>query len=319
MFDKNKIEKLRNLKTTRITGKVISKLGNEILEAIENGNELKVIAEKLEQEIGKKISYNYLKQWAWRSRKTNYEETKNKEEKGKCKMKKNVILVANDKGGVGKTTISSLLNLPRQVIINLDSTRKIAEIYPYKEVIDFAEYSKRYGIDSIEEYLDNIIYSDRDKHENIILDTKGGASNEILNDAGNIISYLTHIIVPIKLGDLSEQPSYEFILNLKTLADQYEKKLSWAIVFNEVSPKYLKRNMLKYELGDRLQETVKQIRDYILHDDLKVATFLRKSEAITTREYKKVDIDDLFTENPAAYLPIINEIDRFNKDIQKML
>jgi len=302
MFSKKKIEKIKKLKASKITGKIISILGDEIIEAVKNGSELKAIAEYLEEEIGKPVSYNYLKQWISKAKK-----------KGE-KMERNVILIANDKGGVGKTTISSLLNLPNQVIINLDKTRKISEIFPYKEVVDFEIFKEEHSIGSIEELL-NLLLSEQSKYENIILDTKGGITNELLE----VIPYITHIIIPVKMGSISEIPTYEFIVSLKNYIDKVkEKNLKWAIVFNEVSPKFLEKVGLKYELGENLKAIAKELKEELLKDDLKVATYLKRSEAITTREYKKKDFDELQQENPVAYLAIINELDRFNKDIKKM-
>ena len=314
-FSKEKIEKLKNLPAKRIGGKVVSLLGDEIRQAVEEGGELKTIIEELEREIGKKLSYDYIRQAL---RKKNIDNQKEKQ-KGECEMKKNVILVANDKGGVGKTTISSFLNLPRQVIINLDKSRVISEVFPYKEIIDFEIYKNANGFSDIQEYLDHLLLSPEDKHENIVLDTKGGAIEHVLDEVMSVREYVTHIIVPTKVGDLSETPSYQFIANLKALFDQIGKRVKWALVFNEISSKYLKRNGIRYELGDMLQNTVNQIKEHILGEDLKVATYFRRSEAVVTREITKQDIDEMYKQYPAAYLPIINELNRFNRDIEEML
>jgi cellulose biosynthesis protein BcsQ len=228
----------------------------------------------------------------------------------KQKKKKTFILIANDKGGVGKTTLATLLNLPNSLILNLDRTREITDIYPYKTIVDFGKVEEEEGVE-LEDFL--AILKEDENFENIIIDTKGGINEDLIK----ILPYIDSIIVPIKVGATSENPSYDFIIQLNSLVEELDKDIYWAIVYNEISPKFLKKVGLgKYKLLDEFEKTEKALKDDILGDKLKVITYFKRSEAITTREKEQEDIKELMKKNFGAYLVVKKEIDRLNKDLK---
>jgi cellulose biosynthesis protein BcsQ len=203
--------------------------------------------------------------------------------------------------------------LPNSVIVNIDSTRIIKNIFPYKNIVDFYELKKAENID-LEDYIVSLI--EKSPFENIIIDTKGGLSE----DLKLILKYVTAIVVPVKVGDLSEEASYEFIFAIKNYLDTIGRKVNWAIVYNEISPKFLKKiGVKKYDFVDLIKDSIDFLKEEILKDDLKVVTYLKRSESITTREIVKKDIDDLLKENFTAYLPIKEEVERLNKDLKVIL
>jgi cellulose biosynthesis protein BcsQ len=227
---------------------------------------------------------------------------------------KKFILLANDKGGVGKTTLATLLNLPNSLILNLDKTREIADIYPYKKIVDFGKVEEEEGVE-LEDFL--AILKEDENFDNIIIDTKGGITEDLLK----ILPYIDVVIVPIKVGTTSEQPSYEFIVQLNSLLEEFGKdNINWAIVYNEISPKFLKKVGLgKFELLDEFKKMENSLKEDVLGDKLKAVTYFKRSEAVTTREREKQDIDVLMKKNFGAYLVVKKEIDRLNKELEKVI
>jgi len=305
IFPNEKINKLKSL--SKIKNKdVFEVLGEEIKNSV-NLIPSKKIYNFLKEEFNDKYtpSYQAFNQYL--------NEFLEKEEALKTKEKR-FILLANDKGGVGKTTLATLLNLPNSLILNLDRTREISDIYPYKKIVDFGRVEQEEGIE-LEDFLG--ILAEDDNFNNIIIDTKGGITEDLIK----ILPYVDSIIIPIKIGTTSEKPSYEFILQLKNYIEELNNKnVKWGIVYNEISPKFLKKVGLgKYELADEYKNMEKILRNEVLGDALKVVTYFKRSEAIITREKEKEDIDSLMKKNFGAYLVVKKEIDRLNTELKKVI
>ena len=286
-----------------------------IKKAKEEGASYNTILEKVNDAF--KIQYTlpaFIKALKRIEKENEYTATLEKEEKTLPLKKKKFILLANDKGGVGKTTLATLLNLPNSLILNLDKTREIANIYPYKKIVDFGKVEEEEGIE-LEDFL--AILKEDESFDNIIIDTKGGITEDLLK----ILPYIDVVIVPIKVGTTSEQPSYEFIVQLNSLLEESGKdNVNWAIVYNEISPKFLKKVGLgKYELLDEFKKMENVLKNEVLGNKLKVVTYFKRSEAIITREREKQDIDALMKKNFGAYLVVKKEIDRLNKELEKVI
>jgi len=285
-------------------------LGKDIVELLNKGIQLKLLSNKLSEELDTKISYDYLSHWIKKLRNKDKNITEKTSQIDNNQKKKTFILIANDKGGVGKTTLTTLLNLPNSLILNLDKTREIADIYPYKTIVDFSKVEEEEGIE-LEDFL--AILKEDENFENIIIDTKGGINEDLIT----ILPYIDSIIVPIKVGATSENPSYDFIIQLNSLVEELDKDIYWAIVYNEISPKFLKKvGFGKYKLLDEFEKTEKALKDDVLGDKLKVITYFKRSEAVTTREKEQEDIKELMKKNFGAYLVVKKEIDRLNKDLK---
>ena len=323
-FEK-KLEELKNLPS--VTNKVLFPVLIDEIEELKNKNlSLREIYFYIKEKLPTyKVSYDSFRkfykehQMKFNNKSDINIDKKNKDNKEnkkgeKMKKEKKFILLANDKGGVGKTTLATLLNLPNSLILNLDKTREIAHIYPYKRIADFGIIEKMENID-LEDYL--YLLNDRDDIEYVIIDTKGGITEDLVK----VLPYVDSVIVPIKIGSLSEEPSYGFIVELKAALDSLNSKnVKWAIVYNDISPKFLKKTGLaKYELLDEFKEMEKALKNEVLGDNLKTVTYFKRSEAIITREKEKKDIDELMKKNFGAYLPIKNEIERLNKELSKAI
>ncbi|WP_456470019.1 hypothetical protein [Caminibacter sp.] len=321
-------DKLKIIKKLKNSSDIYKVLEEEIKEAILNKTKMPLIKIAIEEAIGKELSLQSLKNFVAQNKKRWIEENKkgekmeniydNMEEIDKITqndkeddMKKRFILLANDKGGVGKTTLATLIDLPKSLILNLDLSREIADIYPYKKIVDFGKVKEEENIE-LEDFLE--LLSQSKEFKNIIIDTKGGITEDLLK----VLPYIDTVIIPIKVGTTSEKPSYEFIMELKTYIDELnKKKVNWAIVYNEISPKFLQKSGIgKFELIDDLKENAKLLKKEVLGKRLKAVTYFKRSEAIATREMKKKDIEELLKENFGAYLVIKNEIKRLNKDLE---
>lgn len=306
MFAKSKIKNLRKIKAKKITSKVISLLGDEILKALEEGSELKSIADYLSEEIGKPISYGSLRGWISKIK---------KEEKNMIPAKKNIILVANEKGGVGKTTISSLIELPNSIIINLDKERNISKIFPYREIIDFEllKQENESGIETIDEIID-VLTDEESIYENIIIDTKGNLSGEWVN----IMNKVDYVITPVEVGTLSEDATFDFVEILNDYFDEIGTSPKITIVVNKITNEWLKRESDKYVFNEKMEETIEKFKS-ILKEKLGTITYFKYSNAIKTRETKKIDIKEMIQVSPVAYITLKREIKRLNDDLKKMI
>ena len=305
-FIKNK-SSLNSLEIFRI-------LEDEIKDAIINKKiKIPLLKEILEEELEKEVSIHSLKKFIAQNKTKWTEELRGKklQAKKENRKNKNFILIANDKGGVGKTTLATLLELPNSLILNLDKTREISHIYPYKKIADFGIIEKMENID-IEDYLQ--LLQNTDDIEYIIIDTKGGITEDLIK----VLPYVDSVIIPIKVGSLSEEPSYGFIVELKSALDNLNNKNpKWAIVYNDVSPKFLKKvGIAKYELLDEFKDMEKVLKNEVLGEQLKAVTYFKRSEAIITRERERKDIDELMKNNFGAYLPIKNEVKRLNNELE---
>ncbi len=314
-IDDSKKELIKNIKKSSDIYKILE---DEIKDVVLNKKmKMTFIVTMLSKELNRNLSLSSLKKFVASNKQKWLKEKQNKEMKNmsiKKEHKKKFILFANDKGGVGKTTLATLLNLPDSLILNLDRTREIADIYPYKKIVDFGKVETEENIE-LEYFLE--ILNEDNSFQNIIIDTKGGITEDLIK----ILPYIDSVIIPIKVGSTSEKPSYEFILQLKDyLSELNDKDVKWAIVYNEISPKFLKKNDFgKYELADEYKNMEKLLKKELLGNKLKTLTYFKRSEAITTREKEKKDINELMKTNFGAYLVVKKEIERFNKEIEKTL
>ena len=317
-IEEKKKEILKDLNTSMDVYRFLEK---EIKNAIiENKLKMPIIINILSKELNKNLSLDTLKRFVAENKKRWLKERRIEEMKKVTKTKefpkkeKKFILFANDKGGVGKTTLATLLNLPNSLILNLDKTREIEDIYPFKTIVDYGKVEEEENIE-LEDFME--ILNQDDSFQNIIIDTKGGITESLIK----IIPYVNSVVIPIKVGAVSEKPSYEFIVNLKNYLDELNNNdVSWGIVYNEISPKFLKKTGIgKYELLDDFKEIEKQLKENILGDLLKVITYFKRSEAITTREKEGKDVEELMKKNFGAYLVIKKEIERLNNELKPVL
>lgn len=216
-------------------------------------------------------------------------------------MKANVIAIVNFKGGVGKSTIANLLELPKKLILNLDDAQN-AEVINTEDTYNFQTLKEDYGVGSIKEAIDSAIESGR---ENIILDTPGEIGNFI-----EILSYIDYFIVPFTAGDRSTDTTLRSIEVIDTiLDDEQTRKDKWCIILN----KFIAEKQEK-ELDELFVEAKK-----ILKDKLKSTSKLKFSQVVPTIEKTRENIKELSKQNPIAYTVFRKRIKEMNKDIEEFV
>ena len=220
----------------------------------------------------------------------------NKEDKKMENLKK--VAIINFKGGVGKSTIANLLDLPNKVVMNLDTQN--AKNSNYSDTINYLELKEQYGV-SVNESLE--ILKEEGK-EWIVFDTPGSISEELLE----IIDEIDYIIVPFTKGNRSKETTIDSIKSILEIIDN--DKIKFALVFN------------MYQDEKNLEEELKPVESEVkklLGDKYKCSAALKFSKAVSTMEKTKKSIDELDLTNRIAYKAFKKRVKKMNEILQKCL
>jgi cellulose biosynthesis protein BcsQ len=210
-------------------------------------------------------------------------------------------IILSPKGGVGKSTIANLMDLPNKVVINLDLAQDAREVNN-NETYNFFDLKEEYGIDSIEEAIKGAFKSGK---ENVILDTPGEIDNYL-----DVLSDIDYFIVPFTPANRSIKTTLTTIKTINSILNRIEnRKDTWCLVLN----RFLSDNDLK-EFDDVYNETKN-----ILGDRLVCKTHLKTSQVIPSMERKKMSIQELIKENPIAYGVFQTRAEELNNDIKQFI
>jgi len=293
IFSEDKIKKLK--KEYKIKNKdIFNILGSELIEVVTaNLIPAKKIYDILKEELGNKynVSYQAFNQYLNDVLKKETKELKKLE-----KIKK--VAIINFKGGVGKSTIANLLDLPNKVVVNLDTQN--AKNANYSDTVNYLELKSEYGV-NVKEAID--ILKEEGK-EWIVFDTPGSITEELLE----IIDDIDYIITPFTKGNRSKETTIDSIKSILDVMDN--DKVKFALVLNM----FQDENDLEEELKP-IENEVKKI----LNDKYNCAAVLKFSKAVSTMEKTKKSIEELDLTNKIAYKAFKKRIKDMNEKLRSCL
>ena len=300
MFNKEKIEELKKIKQELgklSTTQVINILGEDIIELVNKGTTLKLLSNKLSEKLDTKISYEYLSQWIKKMRNNMEKNTKSEEEKIKIDNQK-IVAIVNFKGGVGKSTIANLLDLPNKVVVNLDTQN--AKNSNYSDTLNYLELKQEYGI-NINETIELL---KEEGKEWIVFDTPGNISEELLE----VIDKIDYVIVPFTKGKRSRETTIDSINSLVEIMDN--DNVRFALILNMYQD--------EKDIDEELRPIEEEARE-ILQDKLKCGIGLKFSKAVSTIEKEQKSIDELDLTNKIAYKAFKKRVNEMNKQLKECL
>jgi len=296
----SKIEELKPLPS--ISNKALFSILIDEIEELKNKNlSLREIYFYLKEKLPNyKVSYDAFRKFYNEKFKILKEEkvlkdNNSKEEKMK-KLKK--VAIINFKGGVGKSTIANLLDLPNKVVINLDAQN--AKNSNYSDTINYLELKDEYGI-NVQEAME--LLKDEGK-EWIVFDTPGSITQELLE----IIDDIDYVIIPFTKGNRSKETTLDSIKSLLEVMDN--DKVRFALILNMYQD--------ESDIEEELEPIEKEVKK-MLKDKYSCSATLKFSKAVSTMEKTKKSIDELDLTNKIAYKAFKKRVKEMNEKLKKCL
>jgi len=236
-------------------------------------------------------------------------------------MKNKRIMVLNQKGGVGKSTLSYIIgefinNEKRSLIVNIDQTQSAEEINPGEITLDL-----------IDEDLDLLATLDSlsEDIEVIIVDTPSNFKPKQIDYERmvSIIDTIDLFIVPLKKGERSMSDSF-VTLDLMFSQDVTSRTKPFDLLFVLNDYKTTERkDIAKEKVNKYVNNVIKNELPLINIDSNLInsinISYFPNTQVISTLEDNNQTLKGLFEKNRVAYRTVINNSTVLANDVKDIM